>query len=66
MWGVMEAEVAGDEVLTVEAVDAADPALLAEAEHALRPLFRHCDLGHPAVDALFRYCIQSRVRKQAG
>jgi hypothetical protein len=66
MWGVMEADVAGDEAPPVEEAETADPVLIAEVEAALRPLFRHCDLGHPAVDALFKYCVQSRVRKRAG
>lgn len=64
MWGVLEAEVAGDEPPPTDD-DALDPDLMASVESQVRPLFQHCDLSHPAVDALFRYCVLSRARRRA-
>lgn len=54
-WGVAEADIAG-----VDGEEAAplpaevDPQALAAAEEALRPLFRHADLGHPAMREILR------------
>jgi hypothetical protein len=63
MWGVMEAEVVGDEPPPAEA-DPIDAAALESADAEVRPLFRRCDLDHPVVAALYRYCVQARARRR--
>ena len=61
MWGVMEADIAGDEPIEDPEMVALDPAALAAAEAEVRPLFRHCNLTHPVVDALFKHCVHARA-----
>jgi hypothetical protein len=64
MWGVLEAEVVGEETPEPPADAEVDPAHLAAAEAELLPLFRHCDLSHPPMETLFRYCAHRRALKR--
>lgn len=55
-WGVAEADIEGvDDDDAAPALPAeVDPAALAAAEEALRPLFRHANLDHPAMREILR------------
>lgn len=55
-WGVAEADIEGvDDGDAAPALPAeVDPAALAAAEEALRPLFRHASLEHPAMREILR------------
>jgi hypothetical protein len=64
MWGVLDAEVVGDEPPEPVAEVAIEPAVLAAAEAEIRPRFRHCELDHPAMDTVLRYCIQRQALKR--
>lgn len=62
-WGVVEVDVAGVSVEDVAADAAAiDPSLLLNAEAEFQKIFRHADLGHPAVKELFRLCTLRKAR----
>ena len=65
MWGVMEAEILGDELGVDEEPPAAseemDPALLAEAREEVERIFVHNDPSHPAVRELMRLCVLRRA-----
>lgn len=61
MWGVLEAEIVGENV--AEEPDSApnlelDPALLAAAREKVELLFVHNDPDHPAIKELMRLCIE--------
>lgn len=54
-WGVAEADIEGvDDDATPALPAQVDPAALAAAEEALRPLFRHANLDHPAIREILR------------
>jgi hypothetical protein len=55
-WGIVEAEVVGvaEDQVCPSGVDAIDPEVLAAIEARITPLFRHNDLGHPAIKELLR------------
>ncbi len=66
MWGIPDADVAGDDPPpTDDGAGGLDPAAIASAEARVRPRFRHADLGHPAVEALFRHCVHTAARQGA-
>lgn len=66
MWGVVEAEVAGDAV-TEEAESAQnreiDPELFDRAREEIELLFVHNDPEHPAIKELMRICIDRRAAR---
>lgn len=55
-WGVAEADIEGvdDGDATPPLPHEVDPAALAAAEEALRPLFRHANPDHPAMREILR------------
>ena len=66
MWGVLEAEIVGDNV--VEEPEATpnqelDPALLCAAREEVELLFVHNDPHHPAIKELVRVCIGRRAAR---
>lgn len=63
-WGVLEADIAGqgsDEVADQIPADI-DPLELAAAEQELTSLFRHTNLGHPAIIELMRLAALRKVQ----
>ena len=66
MWGVGGAEIEGDEAQNgAGESEAADPALVAEAEARMASLFRHTDTSHPVVSQVLRHCVAREVRRLA-
>ncbi len=65
MWGVTDAEIVGDEPMEDPETAAIDPAVLASAEADVRPNFRHCDLSHPVIEAVFKHCVLTRASHRA-
>ncbi|MGE0442466.1 MAG: hypothetical protein AB7S39_18440 [Gemmatimonadales bacterium] len=63
MWGIAEVRIVAEEEAEEETAPVIDPARLAAAEAALAPRFGHVDLHHPAIAAVFRYCVQQALRK---
>jgi hypothetical protein len=68
MWGVLEAEIVGDNVVAAEAPEATpetelDPALLAKAREEVELLFVHNDPEQPAIKELMRLCIDRRAAR---
>jgi hypothetical protein len=63
MWGIPDAEIAGDEPAE-EPEEVLDPARIAEAEEAVKPRFAHVSRDHPAIEELFRYCVTAHLRKR--
>jgi hypothetical protein len=61
MWGVTDAEIVGDQPVEDSDTVTIDPAALASAEADVRPAFRHCDLSHPVVEAVFKHCVLTRA-----
>ncbi len=64
MWGIADAEVEGEGAGAPEE-EPLDAASLSAAEAELRPHFRHADLSHPVVAAVFRYCVTAAARRSA-
>lgn len=62
MWGILQIDVVADGVV-IDAEPVVDPALLSAAETALAPRFAHTDRRHPAVAALFAYCVAVHVSR---
>ena len=62
MIGVGEVEVEGESASPEEPANI-DPAKLAAAEERLRPRFRHTDLEHPVIEALFRHCSLAEAKR---
>jgi hypothetical protein len=61
-WGILEAEIVGDSDSEATGQDdEIDPEVLAEAEAAVKPLFVHNDLEHPAIKELLRLCIARKA-----
>ena len=65
MWGVLGAEIEGDEVQAGGTAEPMDPALVAEAEANMAALFRHTDVNHPVVSQVLRHCVAREVRRLA-
>jgi hypothetical protein len=64
MWGVSEADIESDGSETpVNEADAADPAIVAEAEANMASLFRHADTNHPVVSQVLRHCVNREIRR---
>lgn len=64
MWGILDADIEGDQVQTgLDQSHPADPALLAEAEARIASLFRHTDTNHPVVSQVLRHCVTREVRR---
>lgn len=66
MWGILEAEVVGEEPseeTTVTLQEELDPALVAEAREKVEWLFAHNDREHPAVRELMRICTSRRAAR---
>ena len=64
MWGIADADIQGG-AASDHAPPEIDPAALAAAENRLRPRFRHLDLAHPVIAALFRHAAESGARHTA-
>jgi hypothetical protein len=67
-WGVLEVDISSDtdgDDGTVAQHEEMDPALLAAAEAAVKPLFVHNDLDHPAIKELMRICIARKAAHDA-
>ena len=62
MIGVGEVEIEGEGASPEEPAHI-DPAKLAAAEERLRPRFRHTDLEHPVIEALFRHCSLAEAKR---
>ncbi len=63
-WGVLEVDIAVDgdgDGGAAPQHEAMDPDLVTAAEAAVKPLFVHNDLDHPAVKELLRICIARRA-----
>lgn len=63
MWGVAEAEIVGNEGTEPASDPGVDPTLVAQAEAAIGLRFIHVDRDHPAIEPLFRYCVQFQLKK---
>lgn len=65
MWGIVEADMRGVERAdaVAQALADVDPAALQRAEESARRLFALTDLGHPAVQELFRQCTLRLARR---
>ena len=66
MWGVLEAEIVGDNVAEdpeTEPNAELDPAALAAAREEVELLFVHNDTEHPAIKELMRICIERRAAR---
>lgn len=64
MWGILEAEVAGDSATAdgeTAAEEVRDPELYAAARDHVQRLFVHNDPEHPAVKELMNICTARRV-----
>lgn len=64
MWGVLEAEVVGDDPCEDETDvprEELDPALVAAVRKEVEGLFVHNDRSHPAIKELMRICISRRA-----
>ncbi len=64
MWGIVELEIAGPAEAQVSEEPIIDPVLIAKAEEAVEPRFRHVARGHPVIEALFRHCVQKQLAKK--
>jgi hypothetical protein len=62
MWGIADADIQGGPAPSEPAPAAIDPARLEAAENRLRPRFRHLDLMHPVIAALFRHAAEAGAR----
>ncbi|MBI2355180.1 MAG: hypothetical protein HYV06_09155 [Deltaproteobacteria bacterium] len=63
-WGVLEADIEGEEggeTAPVQASEDADPVGLAAAEEGVGRIFRLNDREHPAIMELIRLCIARKV-----
>jgi hypothetical protein len=65
MWGIADADIQGDAAAPDAEPPTLDPAALAAAENRLRPRFRHLDLSHPVIAALFRHAAETSARHTA-
>ena len=65
MWGVLEAEIEGQEGETAPPAPV-DPAVQAAVEARLADLFRHTDRNHPAVAQVFSHCVAREICRSAG
>ncbi|MEO8448541.1 MAG: hypothetical protein ABI647_02050 [Gemmatimonadota bacterium] len=63
MWGIPEAEIAGDEPVE-DAPQEITPEAIALSEQTIRPAFRHHDLDHPFMATLFRHCVLANAAKK--
>jgi hypothetical protein len=62
-WGVLEVDIVGQGSVAAYQMPAdVDPQLVAAAEEALIPLFRHTNRSHPAVIELMRLARLRRVQ----
>lgn len=64
MWGIVDAEIVGDEAAEDQAEATIDPARLAEVEALVGARFVHVSREHPAIEALFRYCVTTELKKR--
>lgn len=65
MWGIVDADIVGDDATAEEPAEAViDPARLAEVENRVGARFIHVNRDHAAMDALFRYCVATELKKR--
>jgi hypothetical protein len=64
MWGIAEADIAGDD-RTEREPDTIDPERLAAAAVEVKPYFRHADPDHPVMVQLLRHCTMLAARRRA-
>lgn len=62
-WGVIEVDIVGVSIEDVAPDITADPLLLQDVKTDLRKVFRHADIGYPAVKELFRLCTLRKARQ---
>ena len=66
MWGIQDADIEGEQAQTgADHAEAADPALVAEAEARMASHFRHADTNHPVVSQVLHHCVAREVRRLA-
>lgn len=62
MWGILEADIQGDEP-PVEEGSVLDPAALSAAATMLDPRFQLCNRADPVIEQLYAFCLQRQARR---
>jgi hypothetical protein len=65
-WGVTAVPVVDDGAVAEPALPAPTPERIAEAEVALRSVFRRADLRHPLLAAVWRSCVTREASRIGG
>lgn len=65
MWGIVELEIAGPAEADPPAEPVIDPVLVAKAEEATEPRFKHVSREHAVIDALFRHCVNKQLARKS-